>query len=460
MLKACHYRSLWVICAIGVVGFLFITAAMPAIPVTPATPTIPATYAPPATAATPTSSALPATPANPAPPPAQYSEFAGSLACASCHKDIYDTHIHTAHYHTSEPANENNVKGSFAEGKNTFQFNDDEYIAMERRDGRMYQVDYSHGKQGRTQSIDITTGSGKRGQTYLYWEDNKLFQLPISYFTPLDRWTNSPGYLNIARFNRPITSRCLECHSTWFQKIPDPDAAGGNSSTTGHTEGLQTPNDAAGNDEFSRTNIIYGVDCEKCHGPGARHIAFHKDNPQEKQARFIINTGKLSRQQNLDLCRLCHGGALVKTRPSFSFMPGDTLSKFFQLPPNTTDPHAIDVHGNQYGLLVSSKCFQASQMTCGTCHNPHRNEEGMLAEYSARCMNCHNSEHNNFCKLKNKEKYNIAANCIDCHMPELTSRAIMVLQQGENTPTPASMRTHYITIYPEETKRYLSQKNK
>jgi len=162
----------------------------------------------------------------------------------------------------------------------------------------------------------------------------------------------------------------------------------------------------------------------------------------------------------LDLCRLCHGGGLVKTRPSFSFMPGDTLSEFFQLPPDTTDPQAIDVHGNQYGLLASSKCFQGSQMTCGTCHNPHRNEEGMLAEFSTRCMNCHNSEHNNFCKLKNKEKYNIASNCIDCHMPELTSRAIMVLQQGDNAPTPASMRTHFITVYPEETKKYLRQRHK
>jgi hypothetical protein len=400
MLKAFHYRAFWVIGAVGVVAFLFTRAATP---------------------------------------PVQYSEFAGGRACASCHKDIYDTHIHTAHYHTSEPANENNVKGSFADGKNTFQFNDDEYIAMVRRNGRLYQVDYVHGKENLTAPIDITTGSGNRGQTYLYWEDNRLFQLPISYFTPIDRWTNSPGYLNRARFNRPITSRCLECHSTWFQKIP---------------------NSAAENEEFSRAEIIYGVDCEKCHGPGARHIAFHKNAPQEKQARFIINPGKLTRQQNLDLCRLCHGGGLVKTKPSFSFLPGDTLSQFFNLPTDTADPHAIDVHGNQYGLLASSKCFLNSQMTCGTCHNPHRNEEGMLAVYSARCMNCHNPGHNNFCKLKNKEKYNISTNCIDCHMPELTSKAITVLQQGENVPTPASMRTHFITVYPEQTKIFLSQKHK
>lgn len=371
--------------------------------------------------------------------PVQYSEYAGGQACAVCHKDIYDAHIHTAHYHTSEPADEKNVRGSFADGRNTFQFSENEYIAMERRKGHLYQVDYLNGKESLAASIDITTGSGKRGQTYLYWEDNKLFQLPISYFTPLDRWTNSPGYANRVRFNRPITVRCLECHSTYFQMTSD---------------------DQAGNDEFSRTGIVYGVDCEKCHGPGTQHIAFHKEHPQEKQARYIINTGKLTRQQSLDMCRLCHGGGLVKTAPSFSFMPGDTLSDFFQLPQDAPDPQAIDVHGNQYGLLASSKCFQGSQMTCNTCHDAHRNEEGMLAVFSAKCMNCHNPEHNNFCKLKNKERYDIARNCIDCHMPELTSRAIMVLQEGEEVPTPASMRTHYITIYPEETKKYLAQKHK
>jgi hypothetical protein len=419
MQRAYHYRSFCVICAIGVVGLLFFEASAP--PIEASAPPIEPSLIGVNRDAT------------------QFGDFAGGQACASCHKNIYDTHIQTAHYHTSEPANEHNVKGSFAVGKNTFQFNDNEYIAMERRGDRLYQVDYLHGKEDLAQSLDITTGSGKRGQTYLYWEGNKLFQLPISYFTPIDQWTNSPGYLNRARFNRPITSRCLECHSTWFEK---------------------TAGEGAGNEEFSRTDIIFGVDCEKCHGPGARHIAFQKDNPNEKTARFIINPGKLTRQQNLDLCRLCHGGGLVKTAPSFSFMPGDTLSEFFDLPPDTTDPHAIDVHGNQYGLLASSKCFRGSQMTCGTCHNPHRNEEGMLAEFSARCMNCHNAEHANFCKLKNKEKYNISSNCIDCHLPELTSKAITVLQQGEDVTTPATMRTHFITVYPEETKTYLKQKHK
>jgi len=45
----------------------------------------------------------------------QEKKFAGSASCASCHNDIYKSHIQTAHYHDSRPANQEFIKGSFAE---------------------------------------------------------------------------------------------------------------------------------------------------------------------------------------------------------------------------------------------------------------------------------------------------------------------------------------------------------
>ncbi len=44
------------------------------------------------------------------------SKFAGSGVCASCHKDIYESHIHTAHYLDSRPAAKEFIKGSFVHG--------------------------------------------------------------------------------------------------------------------------------------------------------------------------------------------------------------------------------------------------------------------------------------------------------------------------------------------------------
>ncbi len=357
-----------------------------------------------------------------------YEQFAGSQACAGCHKSIFDSHTHTAHYLTSQPASEQSIKGSFEAGKNTFAFNPAAWVAMEKRDSRLYQVEYVNGVEKIAKSVDIVIGSGKRGQTFLSWENNKLFQLPITYFTSAHQWSNSPGYSNKVNFNRPITSRCLECHSTYFDKIP----ASGN-----------------GQEAFSTSNIIYGVSCERCHGPGAAHVQFQTQHPDEKKARYIITTAAFTRAQKLDMCRLCHGGRLAKTKPSFQFESGDTLSHFFVTDTLAKDVTNIDAHGNQYGMLTASKCFKMSSMTCGTCHSPHNNETGNTALFSQRCMNCHSAASNNYCKMAGKAGMeNIKKDCISCHMPEQSSRAIMVLLQGQDIPTPALMRSHFIAVYP------------
>ena len=365
----------------------------------------------------------------------EYLRFAGSETCISCHKNIYDTHIHTAHYLTSRPADKKYIMGNFDSGRNIFSFDPETVVAMEKRGNHYYQVEYANGVQKLARRFDIVTGSGTKGQTYLNWGDNHLYQLPITYFSSAAQWSNSPGYPGRPVFNRPITSRCLECHSTYVQKISAPGAE---------------PED------FDSRQMIYGVDCEKCHGPAARHVEFQKQNPKETTGRYIINPASLSRQQNLDLCRLCHGGRLSKTTASFAFQPGDTLSNYFTLDTAVKDADNIDVHGNQYGLMVASKCFRMSRMTCNTCHNTHENEAGKIELFSQRCISCHSSGHEPVCRLTRKIGPSINLNCIDCHMPVKPSRAIEVFLQGNDSPTPAKMRSHYIRIYPDETKKFLA----
>ena len=97
-------------------------------------------------------------------------------------------------------------------------------------------------------------GSGQGGQSYLYWKNDGLFQLPVSYFTPADSWSGSPGYNDYAEnFKRTVTPRCMECHSTFA--------------------GALFPENIASN-RFKKSAIIYGVGCESCHGPGKRHIDY------------------------------------------------------------------------------------------------------------------------------------------------------------------------------------------
>jgi len=363
-------------------------------------------------------------------------KFAGSVTCAGCHKNIYDSHLKTAHHLTSQIASKEYIKGSFETGKNTYTYDMGSTVAMEKRNNGFYQVEYNNGTEKKAHRFDIVIGSGTMGQSYLTWAHNQLFQLPITYFSAADEWSNSPGYPNKIIFNRPITSRCLECHSTFAKTISAPDA---------------DP------EKFDPAQMIYGVDCEKCHGPSADHVAFQTNHPTIITAKYIINPAKLSRQQNLDLCASCHGGRLKKNRPSFEFMAGDSLSHFFDLDTTAPNPDNIDVHGNQYGLLRASKCFKMSEtLTCNTCHNSHENEKGKTALFSTRCMTCHSEEHGNFCKLSASIGQAIKSNCIDCHMPLKPSKAIAVFLPGGTAPTAALIRSHFINIYPDETKKVMA----
>lgn len=366
-----------------------------------------------------------------------FAKYAGSESCESCHKDIYEKHLHTEHHLTSAPVTASNILGSFKNGKNVFVFNPLINVTMEKRDSGFYQVEYANGVETRKEKFDIVVGSGRKGQSYLSWINNRLVQLPITYFTPAAQWSNSPGYVPTKpMFNRPITSRCLECHSTYFEKISD------------STQRL---------DAFDRNKIIYAVDCEKCHGPSADHVALHTKNPNIKTAKYIVNPGKLSRDRLLDLCTLCHGGALTKTKPSFSFQAGDTLANYFAMQVPSQGADDIDVHGNQMGLLSLSKCFTMSNLTCINCHNVHEKEDNKVEIFSQRCVSCHNSSHDKVCKLTGTIGPAITQNCIDCHMPKQLSHAVAVYLQGNEMPTSALMRTHYIKIYPDETKKFLEQ---
>ncbi len=365
-----------------------------------------------------------------------FQQFAGASTCANCHKDVYEKHLHSAHYLSSQPAFEKYIKGSFEPSQNAFAFSPDIVVKMEKRKDGYYQVEYDKGVEKKAKPFDIVVGSGTMGQSYLYWLNNLLFQLPITYFTAANQWSNSPGFPDTVVFNRLITSRCMECHSTYLNTISSPG---------------KEP------EQFDHNQILFGVQCEKCHGPAANHVNYQMQHPGDSVAKYIINPATFTRIQKLEMCALCHGGRLQKTKPSFKFTAGDDLSKFFVIDSAAPDPGNIDVHGNQYGLLRASKCFRmSSTLTCSTCHDVHENERGKKAVFSQRCLTCHSDEqHEKICKLSKNLGATISTNCIDCHMPLKKSKAIAVFLPDANVATAALIRSHFISIYPEETRKVI-----
>ena len=356
-------------------------------------------------------------------------QFVGSLTCMECHSDIYKTHLLTAHHNTSALANTENIGGSFEPGSNKVDLDDVELI-MKVENDTFYQFTKfkNSNKQMSPEQFDIVIGSGVRGKSYLSWEFDYLFQLQASYHSPSNSWINSPSFPN-HRFVRPVSDGCLKCHLTFAK----------NREFSGQTN------------QFDKSQLLYGIECERCHRPAQKHVTFHRKNPDAKVAKHMISLAQLPRQKRLDVCAQCHSGLREKQLKGnpFSFLAGENLNEYSENRFKGQLNMMPDVHGNQYGLLTTSKCFKASELDCSTCHDPHKNERGNLLLFNQKCMNCHQSN-SFFCTVESTKMTHADNNCITCHMPNLPSKSMSFQLSKEGQEAPARMRTHLIGIYPEK----------
>ncbi len=337
----------------------------------------------------------------------------GVEACRTCHPAIAATFVQTAHFQTSRRAGAESIKGSFTEGTNLLRTRvDGTYFRMEKRRDGFYQTGYEKGKS-HTERFDLVIGSGRRGQSYLYWRNGLLFQLPVSYLAAADEWINSPGYPDgEVHFGRLIPPRCLECHSTDF-----------------HLEG-ELPKGKYTDD------YALGISCPRCHGGGTDHAK-------------LRNPARFSRERKIDTCAYCHSGIREPRKPLFSYRPGEVLDDY--LAPEADAEHARpDVHGNQVALLRRSKCFQASaDMSCSTCHDVHRQETD-LAQLSRKCDQCHQPAQ---CKLAAKVGAGISNHCVTCHMPN--QRSNLIVMNTSRKQVFQLYRTHIIGIYADVAQKFL-----
>jgi Cytochrome c554 and c-prime len=360
--------------------------------------------------------------------------YIGSESCRQCHKAVYDAYVTTAHYKTTQTSSDKNVQGSFHSGSNTFDYGNQSKLVMEQRDSGLFQVFYVNGKEAEAHRFDLTFGT-KHAQTFLYWQGNKSFELPVSYYSSENAWAASPGFSSTqVNFGRFVGKNCFECHSSFIDSKL-------NSSPDGIEEVLD------------RSSLIVGIDCERCHGPALNHVNYHLAYPDEKEAKYMVHVHSLTRQQKLDACAVCHSGNdKEKEISSFRFRMGDTLASLF-LPwaAQRNKGAEPDVHGNQYGLLAQSQCFIKSKtLDCSTCHSAHTDASNDLQTYSQKCISCHATTNHSSLKLDATTASTINNNCIDCHMPQQPSRLISFQLAGSSTKAAYFLRTHKIAIYPKE----------
>ena len=289
-------------------------------------------------------------------------DFVGPEACVECHAEYVETFQHTAHFHASSPANRETIRGSFAATENTLKTSQPELSFVMSQAGDQCFQTVHFGELSRHFPFDIVTGS--RSQSYLFWQEDRLYQMHVSYFSDLDSWVNSPGYHDgTAWYTREIIPKCMACHSTYMESIP------------------------GATNRYDKSKSLLGITCERCHGPAREHVAYHRSHTDAGQARHITNPANLDRERSNDLCAQCHLGTANPIQDPFAFRPGDRLDDFWEAaessPASNADPIAETLVGavhssNQLQRLQMSQCFQQSEMTCVMCHDPHENERGDL----------------------------------------------------------------------------------
>jgi cytochrome c554/c'-like protein len=365
------------------------------------------------------------------PPPRR--DFVGDDACRSCHQQQAKTYLETGHHWASSWPSPRTVKGSFTPDSNIMRTSNPYlHFEMTVSPAGYFQSAVEEPGEGkkitRTERIDIVAGLPRKGQSYLFWKGDQLFQLPVTYWVETNSWVNSPSYPDGSpHFDKAIIPRCLECHASSFEWMPPPV------------------------NRYRKSSLVLGISCEKCHGPGRAHVALHTTAPGAARgaksqlppgtSEQIVNPAKLPRDRQIDVCGLCHSGNGTPIAPSLSFLPGDVLDDYIDIPYSSPED-AVDVHGNQVQLLKKSRCFQSTTtLTCNTCHDVHTTQNNAAA-FSAHCLSCHEPKQ---CGEHARLGDQIANNCIDCHMPLQESKVLFSNTNGKHLEP--KVRNHRIGIY-------------
>jgi predicted CXXCH cytochrome family protein len=352
--------------------------------------------------------------------------YADPAVCATCHQEIARTYSLTGMARSFSRVNASRFPAPIslhhkASGR---------YYTSVARDGRFYQRRHQIGADGREANVleveaHYVIGSGNHARTFLHREaDGRLLQLPVSWYAEGEGyWAMSPGYDKPAHldFRRPIDEGCMSCHNGYPPSLAGaPASSGATSPPMPHTYNREAP-------RFG--TLLEGIDCQRCHGAGQAHVDGIKRGELEVAVRAIVNPATLDRDRQLETCMQCHLESTSTPlpfqiqryeHPAFSYAPGRPLADYFihfDHAPGTGRDDKFEIAGGAYRLRKSA-CFQRSEMTCVTCHDPHDVPRGAKAveRYVAICRSCHEAPHRS--GVPRVAGAGAGATCLDCHMPK------------------------------------------
>lgn len=304
------------------------------------------------------------------------SDYVGAKVCAECHSELVRGQQQHAMAHSSMPVTESEHLKAPAK----FDLGSYKFSIVANKDSATYTV--NDGSQTFSAPILWAIGSGTRGQSYLFQRGADLFEARISFFRSIgfditpDHPTSVPDSLEHAlgrKIGTQEAPNCLGCHATAVV-------------VSGHVD---------------TANMIPGISCEECHGPGAAHVALARSGGGGDNPGLISNPARLNPATSVDFCGSCHRTWWDVTQLGYRGINNVRFPAY---------------------RLEGSRCWGKgdARITCVACHDPHRPLVTELSTYDEKCLSCHvksasmtaSADHpGRGCPVS-------ATNCASCHMPK------------------------------------------
>jgi len=312
-----------------------------------------------------------------APPGARYS---GNQSCARCHAVETRSYLATPMAHALEFPEESGVLR--AKRTSTFRNGPFIYAIVKTGSGNTFTVTDGNRSISAPIRWAVGYGIGGVGQTFVLEYGGLFYESRVSYYAEtgalditMGHAQRPPPLLEEAIGNwmdETALTACLRCHAT--------------AATSGN--GLQLD------------QMIPGIGCEGCHGPGANHIETVRTG--NSKGSHIFNPGDLPPGRITDFCGACHRTTL------------DTIEMRLT--------GVLNIRFPAY-RLQTSRCWGSAgdpRLTCMACHDPHVPLVTTSASYDQNCLSCHansaaskpSPDHpGKACPVGQKE-------CTSCHMPK------------------------------------------
>ena len=203
----------------------------------------------------------------------------------------------------------------------------------------------------------------------------------------------------------------------------------------------------------TKTVAEWNVGCERCHGPGREHVA----HPSRTN---VINPARLDFVRANDTCIQCHSQGQPLKNPiegkyydwPVGFHMGEKLQDYWKFEEHklgeTTFMHFADgtAHKNRMqGNDFAQSVMYTHGVKCFSCHDAHGTENQALLIKPANviCLECHGPGSPNGPRTSTIEEHthhkagSPGGECIDCHMPKI-----------EQTLADTNVRSHTFRFIP------------